>query len=153
MFTLGLSGTGGCGIGISTGIDQQVNDVRPVGEVTGPIRDEMECGAATTSGLRTSPSRDQGCPLRAALPGQDHRRTRRYVSQPLSAIPWMVPVVVPIMTTIIPGCVPPRKLRPTRGPGRTLISGARYRADGHGLLHKLADLGLGDSRPKCIFGA
>jgi len=61
MFTLGLSGTGGCGIGISTGIDQQVNDVRPVGEVTGPIRDEMECGAATTSGYEPRP-----CEIRAA---------------------------------------------------------------------------------------
>jgi hypothetical protein len=52
---LGLSGTGGRGVGVSTGVDQQVHDVRPLGEVPRPIRDDMECGAAAPSGYEPCP--------------------------------------------------------------------------------------------------
>jgi hypothetical protein len=64
------------------------------------------------------------------------RRLTRSRSPPCTAVrnstavgasPGMVPVVVPsVMTTVILGCAPPRKLRQTRGPGRPLIGlGAR----------------------------
>jgi hypothetical protein len=36
-------------------VDQQVHDVRPLGEIPRPIRDDMECGAAASSGYEPRP--------------------------------------------------------------------------------------------------